>query len=183
MEKQTAAFENVEKGVIKELEQEMDKHDLCTLSLKQDCDTLVTLDCDIDYDEFTSFGHEEHPDAEGYENVEKELDVMDYGSTVEKASSKIDFGLFYTHENVGDSTKKLDLLLEDPRQTKFGFVTSEIVQETLAFEDQAIVSPTNFENLVATEMENARLFTFATSDSIESLGEGQLGVNLTLHYF
>ncbi|GMN64560.1 hypothetical protein TIFTF001_033636 [Ficus carica] len=107
---------------------------------------------------------------------------MDYGSTVEKASSKIDFGLFETHKNVGDSTK-LDLLLEGPRQTKCGFGTSEIVQETLAFEDQTIVSPINFENLVATEMENAWLFTFAASDSIESLGEGQLGINLTLHHF
>lgn len=43
MEKQTVAFENVEKGVIKELEQEMDKDDLCTPGLKKDCDTLVTL--------------------------------------------------------------------------------------------------------------------------------------------
>ncbi|GMN56137.1 hypothetical protein TIFTF001_025252 [Ficus carica] len=45
--------------------------------------------------------------------------------------------------------------MEDPRQSKNGFGNNEIVQETLAFKEKAILSPTNSESLVAKEMKNA----------------------------
>lgn len=93
--------------------------------------------------------------------------VDSYNKKVEK-ETKMDFGL----NKEKDSEVNLEimvgpmehgLLMEDPRQSKNGFGNNEIVEETLAFKEKAIISPTNSESLVAKEMKNTGKVTFVAS--------------------